>query len=183
LLDLVEKERREKLEQLNFKDEIISLHEQDVNDYLNIISSHEREKQQLYLEIEALRNKEVPIQLQQKSSDAEEDFKKIFQVLLPNLIFERGSIAFIVNQVQDYRGILRKLGTLSIDPADFGAIGSKRVQTAKRNWLEISHVSIGSSDCGRIYYSKSDKTGQYHLLVSHKDEQKRDIEKLKKLDI
>lgn len=112
------------------------------------------------------------------SKRAADDFKNMLDCLLPHLEVCEESVYFLLVEVQSYTKILQELQILNSDPQAFMR-RSKRVQSAKE-WMEMSHVSIGDSDNGRIYYTKSPSTGKYIVLVSHKETQKRDIEKLEK---
>lgn len=111
------------------------------------------------------------------SRRAANDFKNLLDCLLPCLDICEESVYFLL-EVKNYAKILQELQLLNSNPQ--ALLGrSKRVKSTK-DWLEISHVSIGDSDNGRIYYAKSPSTNKYIVLVSHKETQKRDIEKLEK---
>lgn len=59
----------------------------------------------------------------------------------------------------------------------------KRFQAAGKDWFEVSKVSNGQDDSGRIYYRclKEDQGTKYQVLISIKERQDNDAEYLSKL--
>ena len=107
-------------------------------------------------------------------NEREQEFSKILNIILPHLNIDKGAISFMLHEIRDYKFILKKLLLLNNDPQ---SVKSKSVQD-KLGWLEITKVSTGESDAGRIYYKKSNDTGTYNVRIGDKSTQPEDIEKL-----
>jgi hypothetical protein len=138
------------------------------------------EKDDLQKEIYELQGKYDSLQQQpKKRSNAkqrlENDLTQFLKCLLPNLAIHKGSISFLT-EIKDYSKILEKLSILNIDSS---LVNAKNVE-AVEGWLEISHVSTGDGDEGRIYYTKSRSADKRQVLISSKQSQKQDLDKLKK---
>lgn len=108
----------------------------------------------------------------------ENDLTQILKCLLPNLEIHKSSISFLT-EVKDYSKILEKLKILNVDSS---LVNAKNVEGVE-DWLEISHVSTGDSDEGRIYYTKSRSAEKRIVLISSKQSQNQDLKKLKKWKI
>lgn len=107
-----------------------------------------------------------------KRGKADADLQTLLKVLLPSIELVRGSVDFILTEVEDRRDLYSKLKLLADDPV---ALGGKRVH-AVDGWLEV-HMSTGRGRDGRVYYKK-DGT-DWRVLVSDKAAQANDLQWLK----
>jgi hypothetical protein len=148
------------------------------NDYYIVAAENEQLKTDLIALEERNRILSSQVNTATTSRSLASDFASFLECLLPCLEICEESIYFLL-EVKSYTKVLHQLQLLNSNPL---AVSSKRVQNAK-DWLEISHVSIGDSDNGRIYFTKSQRTGKYVVLVSHKDTQEADIKKLKRMRV
>lgn len=107
-----------------------------------------------------------------RHAKADADLRTVMKALLPGIELLRGSVDFILTEVEDRRDLYGKLRLLVDDPA---SVGGKRVQ-ASDGWLEI-HMSTGRARDGRLYYKKRDQG--WSVLVSDKAAQANDFRWLK----
>ena len=144
----------------------IQKRERKIVDLENKLAIVEEEKKQIIDQLqESLKNKESDLQ----KGNSGKLFREMLGVLLPNIEFLSGSFDTLWNEMPDYVIIiaLRDLVGLS-DPK----LKAKRVQSTKE-WME-RHIE----DAWRLYYRKCEES-RYQVLISHKNTQKIDIERLK----
>jgi hypothetical protein len=107
----------------------------------------------------------------------ENAFGKLVETIFDKLIFIRGSVSYLFNEVQNPLPALELLKKLNYYPEK---VESKRVKCAER-WKEM-HFSVGvNGNSGRLYYA-NDKSGEakYKVVISDKETQKTDFDILKK---
>ncbi len=104
-----------------------------------------------------------------------EEFAHLLGCLLPNLEFIGNSVAFMLTEVRDYTHMLRYLYLLNHhEKVPFKAF------RGAAGWMEIDNkIRDGQSCAGRIYYRKLN-ADKYLVLVSEKDEQELDKERLRR---
>ncbi|RSU52495.1 hypothetical protein [Sphingobium yanoikuyae] len=103
---------------------------------------------------------------------ADAELQTVMKALLPSIAFVRGSIDFILTEVEDRRDLYGKLRLLVDNPV---SVGGKRVH-AVDGWLEV-HMSTGRGRDGRLYYKKREHG--WSVLVSDKAAQANDFQWLK----
>jgi septal ring factor EnvC (AmiA/AmiB activator) len=104
-----------------------------------------------------------------------EEFAQLIGCLLPNLKFIGNSIAFMLTEVRDYTRLLRYLYLLN----HHEKVPRKAFRGAA-GWMEIDKkISDGQSYDVRIYFRKHN-ADKYLVLVSEKDEQELDKERLRR---
>jgi hypothetical protein len=134
------------------------------------------ERDSLNAELDKLRREyHSSVCAQHKSTQRTDEMKKFIQILLPNIRLLRGSTDFLAKEVIDPFDAISLLYQIHSCPA---SLKSERVQDAN-GWLEARHISTGEDDQGRIYFRKMENL-RYEVLVSHKEDQKRDIDWLKR---
>ncbi|MFN3725249.1 MAG: hypothetical protein ACK4SZ_02975 [Allosphingosinicella sp.] len=114
----------------------------------------------------------APIPPRRSRRRGAEELQITFEILLPEIRFERGSAEFVATEVDDRRDLYTKLCLLSRNPKE---MRGKRVHTAD-GWLEV-HFSTGRGNDGRLYYKRQtlDGCGVWRVLVSDKAAQPNDI--------
>jgi len=93
--------------------------------------------------------------------------------MLPDLVFVRDSRDILTHELAKPEFVYRHLLTLQAAPEN---VSSKRVQSAD-NWLEF-HFGTGEANDGRCYYKRAG--GGFEVLISFKQQQKKDIRWMQK---
>lgn len=171
ILVSIEEGRNKKIEELELD---IHIKNEQNEQYQQEIDRLTRDIQQYKIEVEELHRKQRVSHNKFNKSEREKLFSNILLILLPKLDLDKGSIPFMLHEVSDYKFILKELLDLDQNPKD---VASKSVG-GKSGWLEITKVSDGDSNKGRIYYKKSNDTGKYDVRVRDKDTQSQDIKNL-----
>ena len=102
----------------------------------------------------------------------------VFEELLPRLSLLGDSMGFVVAEMSDRKALFRYLRELHERSQGMPA-GWKGVQGADGWWER--HVSTGQDDAGRIYARKGAADARWSVLISHKGDQSRDIDRLRRL--
>jgi len=98
----------------------------------------------------------------------QDEITALLATIRPDLRFLRDSLTVLAGEFADRRGAYRAVLELGFDAL---GRGWKRIHGASGWWER--HVSNGQDDSGRIYAQRAN--GSWHLLISHKSEQARDI--------
>jgi hypothetical protein len=99
----------------------------------------------------------------------------VVATLLPRLEFLPGSLEFMVNELPSRKGVFEKLAPIERTSKDWPP-GWKRLR-ALDAWWEC-HFGTGQDDQGRIYARPIEGSGRLQVLVSHKQDQARDLRRL-----
>jgi hypothetical protein len=98
----------------------------------------------------------------------QDEITALLTTIRPDLRFLRDSLTVLAGEFADRRGPYRAVLELGSDAL---GRGWKRIHGAPGWWER--HVSNGQDGSGRIYAQRAN--GSWHLLISHKSEQARDI--------
>ena len=98
----------------------------------------------------------------------QDEIMALLTTIRPDLRFLRDSLTVLAGEFANRRGVYRAVLELGSDAL---GRGWKRIHGAPGWWER--HVSNGQDDSGRIYARRA--KGAWHLLISHKSEQARDI--------
>jgi hypothetical protein len=137
------------------------------NDTLSKENSALREENtQLNARIEELAH--TPSAKQERRAARGRPVDGVIATLLPRIRLLRDSLDVVERELESPLPVLRELRQLCWEPS---AVRGERVENALE-WRE-KHFATGQKSDGRIYFRHAD--GAYHVLVSFKDCQERDI--------
>ncbi len=100
------------------------------------------------------------------------EIESVFEVMLSRILLLRDSITVVSGEFRDRKSLYRCLGELNLCRGELPT-GWKKLRDTK-DWWE-RHVSDGEDDSGRLYARRSPSEGKWEVLVSHKEQQARDI--------
>jgi hypothetical protein len=101
-----------------------------------------------------------------------DNFNKLFDTIMADVIFLRDSDEILVNEIEDYNDPIRKIISIKTDHEFKG----KKIKTLDK-WWEI-HFNTGQKDDGRLYFRR--EKNKLQILVSFKKKQAHDIQFLSK---
>jgi hypothetical protein len=109
-----------------------------------------------------------------------DEYKEFVECLLPSLAFIEGSIPFMLEELHDYRHVLRVLYQLEMQACTGKQMVGLRDFKSAPGWLEIDkHIGSGQSNDVRVYVRKiSQGAKKYKVLVSKKGCQDRDKKRM-----
>jgi hypothetical protein len=123
---------------------------------------------------EALRRQQPAVQPARAAGRLQNELRTAAQELLPRIDLLRDSMAFMAIEMMDRRATWRALAELERETRQIP--NGWKVLNASSWWER--HVSNGQDNQGRIYARRSGEPPRWKVLVSHKQNQDRDIRNL-----
>lgn len=107
-----------------------------------------------------------------RAGKIKDEIEVVFAVLIPEVRLMRDSLNVVAAEFSNRRALYRGLAELR---TAIGRLPStwKKLKGLDRWWER--HMSDGQDDAGRIYVRFSDADRVWHVLISHKSEQSRDV--------
>jgi hypothetical protein len=125
-----------------------------------------------YAELEKARSAPAVARQAPPRTRLQDEIADLLGCLLPNLNLLRDSLTVAASEYASRKALYRSLAELASTDGRLPP-NWKAVQGASRWWER--HVSDGQDNTGRLYAQYGSETRQWHVLISDKAEQPRDM--------